>query len=122
MDLLFKYSIEGRELVMITLKSKKIYVGYVMRISRPRPDNNYFSINPVMSGYRKSENHELVITTDYLSAYEELMAGKEVGDEGNFDVELVIKRDEVETCTSFNSDLFNRFQKDQFEPEGEINS
>ncbi|MEC8859900.1 MAG: hypothetical protein VYE29_07840 [Pseudomonadota bacterium] len=55
-------AMENNFMVMTTLEDKKVYVGWVFRISDPARDpRKYFSIIPVMTGFR-DEEHRVVFT------------------------------------------------------------
>lgn len=65
--LFFDSATEGR-LVLVSLKSRKIYVGTVNIISEPNEKqgpNIEISINPIMSGYREKDNLRVFFSNDY---------------------------------------------------------
>ena len=54
--------------VLVSLKSKKVYVGVVNTISEPNEKqgpNIEVSINPLLSGYREKDNLRVLFTNDY---------------------------------------------------------
>lgn len=55
--------------VLIDLKNGKSYVGKVIECNTPGHHDKSGSvlIQPLLSGYRSDENHELVLTTDYAT-------------------------------------------------------
>lgn len=64
-ELLIAESIENMDLVEITLKSRKSYIGSTLRgrlINVNEPD---ISLIPIASGYRNKDTMELEITTNY---------------------------------------------------------
>ncbi|WP_426767591.1 hypothetical protein [Erwinia aphidicola] len=54
--------------VLVSLKSRKVYVGTVNMISEPNEKqgpNLEVSINPIMSGYREKDNLRVLFSNDY---------------------------------------------------------
>jgi hypothetical protein len=70
----------GSELqtVLISLKSRKIYVGIVNDIPIESGEVEHFSILPVLSGYREKDKLTVAFTTNYYLHYE-----NNLDDEGN---------------------------------------
>ena len=50
--------------VMITLSSKKVYVGFSMEANAARDEKEWIRLEPLLSGYR-DDQHEFAFTTDY---------------------------------------------------------
>lgn len=50
--------------VMVTLSSKKVYVGFSIEANSARDEKEWIRLEPLLSGYRNS-NHEFIHTTDY---------------------------------------------------------
>ena len=59
-------------LVQITLKSRKVYVGFVDANLDPTVPDRRLRIRPLMSGYRSEQTQEVRFTTDYLAIFEAL--------------------------------------------------
>lgn len=54
--------------ILVSLKSKKVYVGIINTISEPNEKqgpNIEVSINPLLSGYREKDNLRVLFTNDY---------------------------------------------------------
>ena len=66
MDLLKSYATQ--QLLMITLRNGKVYVGIATGLNEPG-GQPYIRILPFYSGYR-TERHDVKLITDYLSVYE----------------------------------------------------
>ena len=58
--------------VMITLKSGKVYVGFVASSVIPGSDQKNIQILPTISGYREKDKHRVNFTTYYARAYAEI--------------------------------------------------
>jgi len=96
------------KLLMVTLSSNKVYVGYVNNIQSPIGDT-YVSILPYFSGFRDKETQEFYITTDYLEVLEDFV---EKGIEDTIDDKMgvVIPKDNITIVSQFDLDTFNQFQ------------
>ena len=114
-ELLLRRAILSKELVMLSLKSRKIYVGWVTTISRPRPNNNYIGITPVISGFRDDKTLKILYTTDYISAYRKLIEKGQIENEEQISNEFVIKKDEIESAAIFQIELFENFEYKEIE-------
>jgi len=65
---LFFNSVTSEKPVLVSLKSRKVYVGTVNMISEPNEKqgpNLEVSINPIMSGYRDKDSLRVLFTNDY---------------------------------------------------------
>ncbi len=58
-------AMENRLSVMVTLDSGKVYIGKILQFYTPYKDHDWIQVLPLLSGYRKDNSKELVITTDY---------------------------------------------------------
>lgn len=114
-QLLKKSDLEG-ETLLLTLKNDKVYIGFCEETPIPKK-TNYLSITPILSGYRKKETKELVITTDYLKVVEkfikdtELSEGKEV-EEITLETDIIIKQDEILTASIYKQDVYDAFNNE----------
>jgi len=102
-DLFFAYSHKLlRKLVMITLKSSKVYVGILVAATEdPNETQRYIQITPVTSGYREKETHRLILTTNYIEDI------KQPDVSPNRDILIPVA--EIVTLTQFDSKLHARF-------------
>lgn len=58
-------------LVSITLSSRKWYVGYIAEAWSLDPQEVYFRLLPILSGYREKDTLQAIRTTDYISVYQD---------------------------------------------------
>ena len=87
----------------VTLKSRKVYVGQVNDLSVDHGEIESFSLVPMLSGYRKSEDLDIVFLTNYQSHYESYQ------DElGMF--RIVVRKDEVDVIAFFNIQSYVKFK------------
>ena len=59
----------AQRMVSITLSSRKWYVGYVAESINLKPQEQYFRLVPVLSGYRKTDTLQVTRTHDYSEIY-----------------------------------------------------
>lgn len=64
LEQLFRDSVLKAQLVQLTLKNEKVYLGVIDKIPEPKK-TNYVSLIPIYSGYRNKDTKEMVITTSY---------------------------------------------------------
>lgn len=62
--LFHKAAFEAR-MVSVTLSSRKVYIGYVVRTPSLTPEEQFVGILPVVSGYRDKDTLRMEITTNY---------------------------------------------------------
>ncbi|MBN4081325.1 hypothetical protein JYT44_03060 [Caldithrix abyssi] len=105
---LFVESMMLSELIQVTLKNNKVYVGYVRDISGPQ-ETNYVGIYPILSGYRKSITKKLQFNTPYRKVLETL--DDEDGNSILNELKVVIKQDEILTATIFYPEIYDKFQQ-----------
>ena len=87
--------------VLFTLKSRKVYLAWVVSLPDPKREQNWIRVLPMASGYR-DEKHQLRFTTDYAKILSSVMANKDA-----------TKSEEVTASTSTNSfDLDHLMLKD----------
>lgn len=70
-EMLLYTATEDINLVQVTLLSRKVYIGFVLKTVSVEDlsKTEYFSIIPVFSGYRRDDILTLEITTNYLKFY-----------------------------------------------------
>lgn len=103
-ELLIDQAIKEDLPVEISLRSGKSYVGYVIESQLARQSEVDIVLLPIASGYRKSETHELEITTHYSSIIQEFDK-KDI-----FDFRIVIPMSEMISVRLFDQDVYERFQ------------
>lgn len=97
-DSLFYNSFSNLKPILITLKSKKVYVGIVNQLGEPNESslpNQEISIVPVLSGYRSSNELKVIFTNDYNALHS-----------SENDISTIIKVCEIETASWFNTEVY----------------
>jgi len=99
-------AVTNEKLVLLTLKSDKVYVGWVTFLPIPGV-SRYIKILPVYSGFRTKEK-EVILTTNYLNLYNEnpSQPPKETG--LAWELEKVILMDEILSSSIFNTDFYEK--------------
>jgi hypothetical protein len=85
----------------VTLDNRKWYMGYVLDSPNLDPQEQYFAVIPVLSGYRDPDTLVISETVLYESAYEEGL------DKNAFAVTLPIAN--VRMASFFQKDAYERF-------------
>lgn len=96
-DKLFYDSFAKQKPILVTCKSKKIYVGIVNQLGEPNESslpNQEISIVPVLSGYRNKDDLKLTFTNDYNDF------------SGETDLSTIIKVCEIESSSWFDVDIY----------------
>lgn len=112
---LCEFCYSNGELIQLSLRNNKCYVGWVQSLPIPSHDE-YIRIFPVYSGYRKDETKELVFTTQYLDVYAKYVQEGEVTDIEELTT-LVIRIDEVISSNLFRPEMYQRFSSKSEEGE-----
>jgi hypothetical protein len=96
------------EMIQLTLKNDKSYVGWVLSLPIPT-HSNYIKILPVISGYRTKLKKKLIFTTQYLDVYASYIENGDV-----FDIReltcLVVKIDDIVSANPFDIEMHERFK------------
>lgn len=103
---LFRTSARTGQLMQITLKNNKVYIGFTDIIPVPK-DTNYLKITPVMSGYRDPKTKVLHIVTKYLKILD--IYTSDDPDFRIYDIDISIKQDEILTASIYDQNVFNLF-------------
>jgi hypothetical protein len=108
LELLFAESCLYNELIQITLKSDKVYIGWVGVLPEPS-QCLYIQLIPLLSGYR-DDKKELIITTDYSQVYSEYIRKGQIKNIDELEMNLVLPVNEIVSASRFDFDIFERFQ------------
>ncbi|MDT7855758.1 hypothetical protein RQM47_03800 [Rubrivirga sp. S365] len=113
LELLLFRSLEHKMLVMATLSSGKVYVGFVTRSLPPDVERRYLRVLPVASGYRDEDDQQVEFTT----LYEEVRQQAENVESPLYglldqDFEIVIPVRELVTVNLFDFVAYEAFNAD----------
>lgn len=107
LELLLKFSCSESELIQITLKTDKVYIGWVELL--PKPHGTYVRVIPAVSGYR-DEKKILHITVNYTHVYSDYIRQGKIRDISELEMSLIIKIDEILTASRFDFEIFEKFE------------
>lgn len=105
---LFKKAAKEELLIQITLKSNKVYVGFVEYIPPPK-ESNYLKIIPLISGYRNHKTKKIKFNTDYYKAI--LLYQSDEKKYESFEMDLTIKQDEILIANVFDYEVYKEITK-----------
>ena len=101
-------------LLQFTMDSGKFYIGWVKELPKPFT-TSYIRITPAFSGYRRTDDKELVFTTQYLTVYASYIEDGSVANTEELKTDLVLKADKINSVSFFDMDMYNRFNPAQEE-------
>lgn len=113
-------ALEKKLLIMVTLKSRKVYVGQVDLEKITNVDTHsdeFISIIPVLSGYRNSETLEFVQTKDYSVIYNKHNITAESSEEQKLSWQQfrhIINVSEIECMSLFDVNIYETFKNQAY--------
>ncbi len=109
---LLEHSKTEAKQVSVTLRSGKIYVGFVTGSFDPAFDRKYVSLFTTLSGYRESTTQQMKISHNYAITWaEELEAEELEAEELKERFQLVIPVSEIVSASLFEPEVYMRFQR-----------
>ena len=102
LEQLFMHSAIAGTAIQITLRNRKVYIGFATEIPKPG-ETNYLKLTPVLSGARNRKTMEFTVTTNYFVALKDI-ENKYFGPP-RFNYDITVKQDEILTATPFNPEL-----------------
>lgn len=106
-ELIFLNSFIDRSLVLISLKSDKVYIGWVKELPIPSI-SNHIRVIPAISGYR-NDSKEVEFTTHYLSVYADFVNNGHVNRVQDLNFDVVINLSEVVSVSNFDLEMYQKF-------------
>lgn len=111
LELIFKDSCDSSVPLIISLKSGKVYIGYVEYLSKPQdPGSTYVKIVPLSSGYR-DEKKNFHITTNYSTIYATYIAEGKINKIEDLNLQIVILVSEIISAARFDPEVFEKFTR-----------
>lgn len=101
---------EAGLLVMITLKSRKVYVGQILGKNIGYTDMKEISLIPILSGYRDKDTLSFNVEHDYSDYY----SRENITESSSMPLshfQQVIFYDQIESMSLFDSETYKKFQK-----------
>lgn len=91
----------------VTLKNEKVYIGWPVWTPEPRTSLQDVRIQPAVSGYRDHQTKRLTLTTQYISAYEQIDRGDLPIEPEDF--QIVFPLDEIRSANYFSLEVDQGF-------------
>lgn len=88
--------------ISLTLKTRKVYIGYVVQTPNLRLAEQYIHVLPLVSGYREPTTLALKLTADYAKVY---ATGKANVD----DFSITIPLDSIDSANLFDPNAYELF-------------
>ncbi|MGH7587742.1 MAG: hypothetical protein ACRELU_04015 [Gemmatimonadota bacterium] len=101
--------------IAFSMADSKVYVGFVLAhpgLKRPgrSGEKRFFSILPILSGYRDRETRQLRLTTNYASLLRAISEGQDpiISGYSLSDLRVLLPIDEVQSARMFDEEIFRR--------------
>jgi len=98
-------------MVSVSLKSRKVYVGIIHEARLEDHDTDTIVIIPFLSGYRDKDTLSFVEEINYAEHYKECGVTFDSQQITLSQYRHVIPRDQIESVSLFNSDMYTKFKK-----------
>ncbi len=107
-ELKLKDAFINENLILISLKNNKFYIGWVIKLPIPGI-SEYIRIIPAISGFR-DETLQLNFTTHYLSIYADYVENGNILNINQLNTDLIIKMDEILSVSFFDLEMYEKFK------------
>ena len=104
----------SKNLVELSLRSGKSYIGFALASGIARHGEPDIALIPLQSGYRKSDTHELEITTNYAPVILRSFTEQEERQETSSDLEdfrIVIPMSEIVSARIFDPEVYENLHQ-----------
>ena len=113
MELLISDAILNQSPIEISLRSRKLYIGFVTGQNASRHSDMAVSMLPIYSGHRTEDKLNLVIDIDYRHTVERLLFDDAESEDWNpNDLRIVIPVGEIVSVRQFDIAVYRAFQTD----------
>ncbi len=107
-ELKLKEAFINENLILISLKNNKFYIGWVIKLPLPGI-SEYIRIIPAISGFR-DKTLQLNFTTHYLSIYADYVETGNVSNINQLNTDLIIKMSEILSVSFFDLEMYEKFK------------
>lgn len=104
-------SMDKKMLVLISLSSRKVYVGMVESTRVERGDSENITIIPFISGYRDSDTLIFKVSHDYITHYRENKISANSSPLSISDFRIVLPVCNIESISLFDPDTYQNFER-----------
>lgn len=107
------HAMQKDSFVKVSLKSRKVYIGFVVSEQFNNVDLENIMIIPFLSGYRDKDTLTLITNCNYMPMYEKnqfLDINYKVNSDKVDDLKMLIRVDEIETISLFDPLYYEDFE------------
>ena len=107
-DILIYYSFLSSELLQITLRNRKVYIGVISYVAFSDRENSIVTILPFYSGYRNKDTNEFTPTTNYRPIIQQfIIESASMDSDAEFDVSF--PKSEIIVIRQFDEQIYENF-------------
>lgn len=111
-EILFAKTFENRKQIQVTLKSGKVFAGYIIwQPLEPHKDNSYIGILPTLSGYRDTNSQQVRFTTNYVPTYKALNEGLREQEVNDKDFIKYFPMSDIRIAAMFDPDIYKNWKR-----------
>jgi len=111
LQVLLAKAVKETRQVSITLKSGKVYIGFVTKLNEAQDNKEYILIWPQRSGYRDSNTKKVTFTTNYAPVYQQIEDNSDEFENITIDdFQTAIPTSELESISIFDSKVSEAFR------------
>jgi hypothetical protein len=97
--------------VSVSIKSGKVYVGFITSNFDPAYERKYIRFLPTSSGYRNSPDQKVVFNTNYAHVYQKIIEENNAFLLGGVDdFQIIVPVSEISSANLFDPSAYERFQ------------
>lgn len=100
----------SKKLVMLTMDNGKVYIGYILRLTKPLLSQQ-IELIPIISGYRTEDTKKVVLTTPYIKVMIELIENEDF-DIIDEEMIIVLPKEKIISASRFYPKVYQRFQEE----------
>jgi small nuclear ribonucleoprotein (snRNP)-like protein len=113
LEYLLNDALERAKLVLVVLRDRQVYVGFVTSNVDPNSRKEYARLLKVASGYRTKESRHVRIKTRYGKVLKGIRSGKEKLENVRLDdLNVVIPADHISSVSYFNTGIEHLFDEE----------
>lgn len=105
--------------VIITLKSRKFYVGFIHCPAFEQGASEFLELLPLLSGYRDKDDLTIHVTTNYQKHYINTGIQQGIGSLNFYDFRTLIPKGEIEGLSFFDTDTYSKFKEQEAQDKAE---
>lgn len=99
--------------VIITLKSRKFYVGFIHCPAFEHGASEFLELLPLLSGYRDKDTLTINVTTNYQKHYVNTGIQQGIGSLDLSDFRTLLPKSEIEGISFFDTDTYTKFKAEE---------